>query len=151
MHLRLAPPMKWTLNPRMLLLALLIVSYVAAVAYLRARDARGTPAEAIGLAPVGETPAEASVASTRPAYRDRVFVVASGAHEEGVPVRRMESLILLCERGAPAEDAVRTLLARGYARVDILPGAAAATAEARIRRAPNRSADGCTEWRPFAL
>jgi len=121
--------------------AAFILSYFVAYAYSR-WNAGSLPPQAAG-APVEETRARPAAA----APAERVFVVAKRAPDVALPG---DSTILVCEREA-AGNAVRMLEQRGYSSLRIVPGAAAVAAESHGRHRSERLADGCTEWRPFAL
>jgi hypothetical protein len=143
--------MKWTLNRTQLLFcAAFILSYFVVHAYSRWNagadagwGAGSLPPQAAGT-PVEETRSQQAAAT--PA--ERVFVVAKRAPDVALPG---DSTILVCERGEAAENAVRMLERRGYSSIRVVPGAAAVAAESHARHRSERLADGCTEWRPFAL
>ena len=139
--------MKWIFSRTQLLFAAaFLVAFVAAHTYSRSNEGLADGPGADTLA--SQSPAVTGDARSASAHAERVFVVAKRAPDAALPG---DSLILVCERGGAAENAVHLLERRGYSRVDIMPGAAAAVAESHARRETQRLADGCTQWRPFAL
>lgn len=139
--------MKWTLHRTQLLsCAAFILTYFVVHAYSRWNASADTGWGA-------GSPAGAPIEDTRPRPEaatpvERVFVVAKRVADVALPG---DSTILVCERGEAAENAVRMLEQRGYSSIRVVPGAAAVAAESHARHRSERLADGCTEWRPFAL